>query len=582
MARATDQELEQLAADATPSGGDDTASPAQLLGYRPTDVQTAQAAQAADDAALANQPLPTPPVTGPAAQGAPAGPGAALVGVDPMAPAPITPASAPAPAPAADTFQAPPLPGKPTIQTAARALDQATQAGFDVAKAQNDAGKAKADESGANADEVDRLANDADRRKNEIQEFRETRQRAIDAANARAEAAEQEFRDFKYHDYWDNKTTGDKIRARIFLMLGGAQAGHQGRPDDSLAYLNGLIQQDYEKQRQKLGDIERFAKMKREGATSLTAQYQQDLGILQLKQAAATDQVANEVRAQMIRNGIPADQAQNGVVGKGLEAKALQDRAAGREKLNAAQQAGALGWARLADARVQAANKIEQADEKQINKRMDAYEKEAVGSGKSPGPLTSLDKVNTVRESFRDAVKSGDAERIKAEAVKVSEMAGTLMSGGKTTNYQGKLLEQLKSASDELVEKGSRLLGDPTEGKSYLSRLGNLLDTSADEYAKQTSSNRDRAMREHLDEGGSADTPEKKRVFTNRVKGLFGSAKHNGKTLFAEGGADQAPAAAPAAVDRVALAKAAIQDPEATPAEKAQAKKILLQLQAAE
>jgi len=547
----TDKELEQLAADATPSGGDATATPAQQLGYRPTDIQTAQipppAATPAADAALANAPLETPPVAGPAGEGAPAGPGAALVGVDPMAPpaAPPLPVQAPA-APGPGTVQAPDF-GKPTLASAGRALQASTEAGFKVADAQQRLGEAKTDESSKNADELDRIANEADRQKNEIQQFQDHRQAALDAAQRQADQAQQEFKNTPIRNYWADRSTGERILSSILVGFGGYGAALVKQPNLALQVLGSQIDHDFRTQEANLRTKEKFAEWKKEGVTSLAQRFQEEQGLLKIKQAAATDQVANEVKAQLMRNGIPAEQAENMVQVQQLRQKALADNAAGREKLYAAQQAGALGWARIAEARAALGARTEAADEKQIHKRMDAYEKEAVGTPKSPGPLTSLQRVEDMRETMQKALASKDPGQIKAASTQLTEMAGSLMSGGKTTNAQVKLLEEMKSTADKAIAAGSKIFGNPTEGAAYVQKLGTILDNASSEYRSQVEAIRGRAMQEHLGEGGSADTPEKKRLVMNRVKGLFGGAKQNGKALFQEGGSEQPAPAAPAA-----------------------------------
>jgi len=549
---ATDQELEALAADATPSGGDATATPAQLLGYRPTDIQTAQtpppAMTPAADAALANAPLATPPVAGPAAEGAPAGPGAALVGVDPMAPPPAAAGPVAAAPPAAAPGAVAPDFGKPSAANAARALQASTQAGFDVAAAQDEAGRVKAEAAGKQADEMDRLADNADREKNELQQFQDERHAAMQAAQQKADQAQQEYRDIPFHNYWTNRSTGKVILTAIAQAFGGYGSALSRSPNIALQVLNSQIDADFKTQEVNLRKQEKFAEWKKEGVTALAQRYQEELGLLKLKQGAATDQVAAEVKAQMVRIGVPVEEAENSVQVQALRQKALADNAAGREKLYAAQQAGALAYARIADARAARGDKAEAADEKQINKRMDAYEKEAVGTPKSPGPITSLQRVEDMRVTMQQALASKDPAQIKAASTQLTEMAGSLMSGGKTTNTQAKLLEEMKSTADEAIAKGSKIFGNPTEGAAYVKKLGSILDNASNEYRSQVETIRGRAMQEHLGEGGSADTPEKKRVVMNRVKGLFGGAKQNGKALFQEGGSEQPAAqAAPAA-----------------------------------
>src|SRR3569623_272858 len=483
----------------------------------------------AADAALANAPLATPPVAGPAAEGAPAGPGAALVGVAPKAPPPAA---------AGPEAAAPP----------ARALQASTQAGFDVAAAQDEAGRVKAEAAGKQADEMDRLADNADREKNELQQFQDERHAAMQAAQQKADQAQQEYRDIPFHNYWTNRSTGKVILTAIAQAFGGYGSALSRSPNIALQVLNSQIDADFKTQEVNLRKQEKFAECKKEGVTAVSQRYQEELGLRKLKQGAATDQVAAEVKAQMVRIGVPVEEAENSVQVQALRQKALADNAAGREKLYAAQQAGALAYARIADARAARGDKAEAADEKQINKRMDAYEKEAVGTPKSPGPITSLQRVEDMRVTMQQALASKDPAQIKAASTQLTEMAGSLMSGGKTTNTQAKLLEEMKSTADEAIAKGSKIFGNPTEGAAYVKKLGSILDNASNEYRSQVETIRGRAMQEHLGEGGSADTPEKKRVVMNRVKGLFGGAKQNGKALFQEVGSEQPAAqAAPAA-----------------------------------
>jgi hypothetical protein len=181
------------------------------------------------------------------------------------------------------------------------------------------------------------------------------------------------------------------------------------------------------------------------------------------------------------------------------------------------------------------ARKTGGGEDKDVNKRMDVYEKQAVGNAKSPGPVRVLSQVEAMRKGLEDAAASGDSDRIKAAVTKAKEQAGVLMSGGKLTNAQIQILHGLESTGDEIVAKIGKFTGNPTEGRGLIKRLTNIIDDAGNETVEQIKDIRQRGINEHLGSGGLADTAEKKRTFMNRNNGLYSEVKWKGQSIFDEG-----------------------------------------------
>ena len=218
---------------------------------------------------------------------------------------------------------------------------------------------------------------------------------------------------------------------------------------------------------------------------------------------------------------------------------------------------------------------------KKVENSMEKYRVEAVGTPKSAGPVKTLAQIEEMRETLDKAVKTGNSDEIIAAAVKAQEQAGTIMSGGKMTVGQMKILGEMKSAADELRSKIGHFTGKPQEGAGYVKRLGKLIDDAGNETANLVGGVRDRAIDEHLGPGGTADNPAAKRAFLNKSKGIFGQAKWKGQKLFEEqGGAGAQQGGGPPALtdqQRALRVKAqqTVKDPKADPQTKRDAQAFL-------
>lgn len=188
-----------------------------------------------------------------------------------------------------------------------------------------------------------------------------------------------------------------------------------------------------------------------------------------------------------------------------------------------------------ANAARKAAGKGGTGDADAIKNSFKPFRTEAIGTPRSPGPVAELSKIEEMRKTLDDAAKSGDTDKIKTAMVKAKEQAGTLMSGGKMTVAQVKIMHDLESKVDEFVSTYGKWTGNPTEGAGAVRRLTGLIETAGDETAARVKSIRDRALEQHLAPGGAANTPEKKRAFENENAGVFSGAEWRGKRLFQEG-----------------------------------------------
>ena len=75
-----------------------------------------------------------------------------------------------------------------------------------------------------------------------------------------------------------------------------------------------------------------------------------------------------------------------------------------------------------------------------------------------------------MRRTLETAAASGDTDQIKTAMVKAKEQAGTLMSGGKMTVGQMKIMGELESSIDHMTATFGKWSGNPTEGAGAVRR----------------------------------------------------------------------------------------------------------------
>ncbi len=254
------------------------------------------------------------------------------------------------PAPAPEPSQpAPILSRRPSMASATEAADNAAKAGYETAAAQEAVGPAKTSEREANADAQQKLADQQRVNAAEIERTQAAQQQGLTEARNLADKANEEYKNFKFHDYWSDKPRSEHIKAQIFSGLGEFAGIISGTGHNQAAQnIKNLIDRDFDQQKLKMSSLESFAKMRQEGVTSLEGQYKSNLALLGLKQAAAYNAVAEEAKAQAIRNGETPEQAENNVLVKQIRQKAEELRAKNEADLEKARAQLAMAGMRAA------------------------------------------------------------------------------------------------------------------------------------------------------------------------------------------------------------------------------------------
>lgn len=537
------------------------------------------AAAAAAPPVPPDAPLPTPGAPPVAAPGSPPPAGDAVDQV--LAANPIPPAPPP------------PRTGPVDVQKeAGAAYDQQGQLVDQAVAAEQKEGAAKqeiAQDESKIADDRVALAQQAQR---EQQAAIDNANKRSQAWLDRADEETAKLMQMKPQDYWANKSTGERVIAGLSVLFGAA-----GRTDNStnpgLKIVNDAIEKDFRLQQAQIDkQAKNVAAAQGQYETALTDK-QQALADNRLKMAAAFDVTAAQLISMKMKKGATLEQAQTDkdVVSLRQKANAVRmdtlntihqwnvqdeqlkighERAAAMaaRKKGAGGGGGGGGGGRAMDAYEAMQKAAEQpgANEAQvisaglaaglnqklaakegskifgsfkkgvneIDKQFDPIQDQAVGTARTLGPVRTLSQVEGVRHGMEEAIKSGDKGRLKAATVKAMEQAGTLMSGGKLTNAQIKILHELESKQDQLTSEIGKWTGEPVPGKGLVKRLMDLIEGAGDEYAAQIADVRERGMKQFLGPGGIADTEQKKRRFLNLNAGAFGSVRWKGKPVFEE------------------------------------------------
>jgi hypothetical protein len=213
---------------------------------------------------------------------------------------------------------------------AALALEQ--EAIKSKAAAQNAAGEQIPLVEGAKAAAQDAAGATLTTQADEAAKVRENYLQRIEYASTQAARARTQYENYQFHNYWDNKSTGDAIQSVVAGAFGGFSSGINGGPNYALVQLQDRINRDFDRQKLQLQRIERTAEWKDKGVTDLYGQMQHDLAALEVKHGLALRAVAAKAQAQLIRTGIPAQQAANDVTVQGFMADAAAKDLAAKQR----------------------------------------------------------------------------------------------------------------------------------------------------------------------------------------------------------------------------------------------------------
>ena len=106
-----------------------------------------------------------------------------------------------------------------------------------------------------------------------------------------------------------------------------------------------------------------------------------------------------------------------------------------------------------------------------------------VGSARSPGAKLAYDSAAAVKRELENAVKSGDADKIKSAVLHAQEQQTRffVIGAAPTAELFKNFKMELKGTPAELTAKLSSIVGSPTESSAYVKRLITSIDGIAEQ-----------------------------------------------------------------------------------------------------
>lgn len=194
------------------------------------------------------------------------------------------------------------------------ALAGATQGQRDVATAQEAVGEAGAEQLRQKALGLEDVSVEERLAQQEIADKLEEQKQRRAIAQGNYEQAAKAVEGHQFHDFWADKSTGQKVIAAIGASLGGFAAGAYGGPNHAMQIIDNAINRDFRMQEAQLRSKEHVAELRRRGVVDLNAELERELAGIELKQAHAHKAAAAQAEAIATRAGIPAAEAKNSVI----------------------------------------------------------------------------------------------------------------------------------------------------------------------------------------------------------------------------------------------------------------------------
>jgi len=356
----------------------------------------------------------------------------------------------------------------------------------------------------------------------------------------RRQAAEQNLdRRIKELDAakFEDPRSKDPHKNRIAVIFGALGAGLAGGSNTGLEAVQKKWHDDAERQKANIGLLSDKVAMARTGIPDA------DEARRQLNEASNAQLISNYNTAikqgelQLKRLGVPAaeiatdQRLQQLQAGKGAAvAKAPEEQdehglAQARIRLMNA-QAGKAARRGTGTSDKEAKKAAAKADE-DANKDVERYEARTEGRTINvKGQIKTVHEIQALRRQLDAAVASGDPSRMKAATVAISEKAGSVLSGGKTTQFQGKIIDSPKTFQDELQEKIGHWTNQPQVGKAYLQSLRDLLNTVEGSHLEDV----DLALKQDkgrlLGPGGVGRTQSAKANAMNLIQSRYGEVQN--------------------------------------------------------
>ena len=227
-----------------------------------------------------------------------------------------------------------PIGGTAVPPSAVPAVDAAHESAQGTVRAQEQVGEAKKTAGQTEAASLDAKVAQQHKDAQEQQDMEDAHRRAVSDAGADVRNAEDEVKNFKFHDHWQGKSIASKVLQTIFSGFGGIAEARGLGPNQITAALDAMDAKEQHNQEIGLKTKENLLKWRKEGETDLLSRLDQETGKLKVKQAARLDMMANEAKAQALRQpGTTPDQAENNVLVHKLREKADQIRSEAEVKL---------------------------------------------------------------------------------------------------------------------------------------------------------------------------------------------------------------------------------------------------------
>ncbi len=467
------------------------------------------------------------------------------------------------PSPAPEEEQPVAATSEATIRKQGGLEQQQAQAGIDVATQQvEDAKQHNMDMRLAYADWLER------RQRSEQDLDRKVKE--LDAAKVT---------DPRKQDVWKN---------RVAVIFGGLGAGLAGGSNAGLDAVQKKWHDDTERQKANIGLLQDRVAIARTGVKDADEARRQMVDASNAQLISNYNTAIKQGELQLKKLGIPAAEiAQDQRLQKLQAGKAAavqlarkqnddHELAQARIKLMAAQaaRAGRVNAGGAGDKKAAA------KDDKEVHDDIKSYETRTEGRTVNVrGKVGVVTGIQSLRKQLNDAMSSGDTGRMKAAAIAVQEKAGSLLSGGKTTNFQGHIIESPKTMQDQIQEGIGKFTNSPAAGKSYMKSLVDLLNTVEQSHLTEVDEARDMDVQRLLGAGGLGRTEKGKAAAMNLINTRYEGVKNaDGSPRYQGEHTQAAPAPKPAGYSAkdVAGAKKVLADPGSyAPEDRAKAAKIM-------
>jgi hypothetical protein len=529
------------------------------------------------------------PVMTPQDAGAP--PVAKWAGADaPAAGAPV--AAAP---PALDADVPAPIVGSHGVsfKEAGRQLDRAEASGQKVGDAEIEAGKVAAQVAEDTRQGHLQKAEEIRRQVEDRQIMEKARNEGVAHAQHLADEADKKLANFSYHDYFGTHKDengnevanpgGNKTLARVFSFISGFNVGAYGAPDIAYRNISKGIEMDMQRQKAELALAQDRSSRTRENAKDTSALFDQQLAMLDLKHAALLKATGEEAEAFAMQKGGDQEMARARVIKAKTDAEYAQKHAEGVEKLAQAHATLAMAGAHLQLARQTAADNNEaraaalqdkkdaRADKTQQTKDAllvrDPVTGDPIGYAPTPRALPAIAEKAAASAALNDSLNV-----LKTDI----EQNGHIMNVGGIVGQDSDAAMRRKSLIADVIAK-QRKAADLGVSDANINLEHDIVGKSGVGLTRGTNTE----IIDHLIEKNRKIAGQRLRAVLTPLDeskdpvGSFG----DGTPKAAKGGAAPAKSEtpAPAAPDLLSLALQAVDDPEATPNQKANAKQLIIQ-----